>query len=100
MTTDPIRFSQQIAQMCKGSLDDCLTDELAEMVKEMRDSHQNAELILKLKLTKSSEVNEDLIDILPSYTCKHPAINFGKTTYLSTADGDLFGQPMQQEQHD
>ena len=84
-------FSQQLAHMAKGSLDDTLTDELAELVKAIRDTRQGGTISLKLELKPKVDSTGDviMIDIKPDYSVKPPAMPVLGATMYPTADGDL-----------
>ena len=95
-------FSQQLAHMAKGSLDDTLTDELAELVKAINDTRQSGTITLKLELKPKVAANGEviMIDVKPDYTVKPPAMPLLGATMYPTADGDLLRSDPDQAQLD
>ncbi len=88
--TDSTPFSQQIAHLGKGTTDDELTQELAELVRDIKTHRAGGTITLELKLKPILAGHEvELIDIVPSIKVKKPKAQRLSTRMFATYDGDL-----------
>lgn len=87
MNTTP--FNQQLVYLNKGTLNEELTEVLAEVVKAVRETGKAGSLTLTLKVAMFSKANEDVVKISPVVTSKVPEGERAETIMYSTADGDL-----------
>lgn len=91
-------FSQQIAFMSRGVLDAELTEELASVVKAVRETGKAGEITLKIKVRKLDNRNEDAVRLTPVVSAKVPQLPPYDTIMFSTGDGDLLrDDPHQQK---
>jgi len=87
MNTTP--FNQQLVYLNKGTLNEELTEVLAEVVKAVRETGKTGSLTLTLKVAMFSKANEDVVKISPVVASKVPEGERAETIMYSTADGDL-----------
>lgn len=87
MNTTP--FNQQLVYLNKGTLNEELTEVLAEVVKAVRETGKAGSLTLTLKVAMFSKANEDVVKISPVVASKVPESKRAETIMYSTADGDL-----------
>lgn len=82
-------FSQQIAFLNKGALDDELTEELAEVVKQVRQTGKKGEVTLTITIQMLDKRHEDALKITPKVKTSIPTLDPYTTIMFSTADGDM-----------
>ncbi|PID44065.1 MAG: hypothetical protein CSB48_02795 [Proteobacteria bacterium] len=82
-------FSQNLAFMNKGMTDAELTEELASLVKAVRETGKAGSLTLKLKVQMMNQQAEDMITIEPVISATPPKLPGKKALFWSTCDGDL-----------
>ena len=82
-------FSQQLAFLSKGCLDDELTEALSDLVKAVRETGKSGELTLKLKVSMLNKRDENAVKITPTVKAKAPELAPYETVMFSTGDGDL-----------
>lgn len=87
LTTTP--FNQNLVHLNKGTLNDELTEHLAELVKAVRETGKAGSLTLTLKISMFNKANEDVVKISPVVACKLPEGERAETIMWTTADGDL-----------
>ena len=87
MNTTP--FSQTLSYLSRGSVDSELTEELAQLVKAVRETGRAGEITLKIKVQMHSAKDEDTVVITPSVNNKLPKHDMAKAIMYSTYDGDL-----------
>lgn len=61
LTTTP--FNQNLVHLNKGTLNDELTEHLAELVKAVRETGKAGSLTLTLKISMFNKANEDVVKI-------------------------------------
>ncbi|QGH62718.1 hypothetical protein [Serratia proteamaculans] len=89
-------FSQQLTYLNKGSLNDELTEQLAQVVKAVRETGKAGSITLTLKVGMLNKANEDVVKISPVVAYKIPEGERAETIMWSTADGDLLRNDPQQ----
>jgi hypothetical protein len=89
MSAEKTPFSQQIAFMSKGMLDDELTEVLAEVVRAVRETGKQGTVSLNLKIGMLNRADENTMKITPTITHKAPEADRAEAIMWSTADGDL-----------
>lgn len=89
MTTKNVPFSQQVAYLSRGCLDEELTEALAEVVKAVRDTGKSGELTFKIKVSMLNMRDENAVKLTPSVKTKKPEMAPYETIMFSTGDGDL-----------
>ena len=89
--SDNTPFSQQIAFLAKGEINDHLTDEMTELVKAINDFGAAGDITLKLKLkpTIGSTGEVMSISISADISSKRPGPSHAATHMYPAADGDL-----------
>lgn len=87
--SDNTSFSQQVAFLNRGELDDELTQELSELIQQVRLTRKGGAITLKLSVKMADQRTEDRIQIMPSVTVKRPELDRESAILWSTADGDL-----------
>tara|TARA_R110002167_G_scaffold91458_1_gene246128 strand:+ start:192070 stop:192435 length:366 start_codon:yes stop_codon:yes gene_type:complete len=88
-TTKPVApFIQTLSHLERGGLNDELTEELAAVVKAVRDSGKKGEVTLKLNVALMKGT-EDTVIIGSTVTAKVPQLDRPSTIMFSTFDGDL-----------
>ena len=100
MSTKNTPFSQQMAFLNKGMLDDELTEELAELVKKVRETGKSGTLTLTLKVGMLNRRDENAVKITPAVKTRLPEMAPFETIMFSTADGDLLRDDPQQRNLD
>lgn len=88
-TTHKTPFSQQLAHFSKGCLDEELTEEMADVVKAVRETGKAGTITLTLKVQKLNARDENAVQITPSVKSKKPELAPYTTVMFSTGDGDL-----------
>lgn len=73
----------------KGTLNDELTEVLADVVKAVRETGKAGSLTLTLKVSMFNKADENIVKISPSVSSKIPEGERAETIMWSTADGDL-----------
>ena len=86
--------------LAKGTLNDELTEELADVVKAVRETGKKGSITLKLDISMFDRANEDAIRISPTVSKKQPEHARQDTVMFSTADGDMLRNDPDQEQLD
>lgn len=89
MSTKNTPFSQQLAFLSKGCLDDELTEALADVVKAVRETGKPGEITLKIKVSMLNKRDENAVKLTPSVKTKQPEMAPYETIMFSTGDGDL-----------
>ncbi len=89
-----VPFSQHMATMSKGQVDDCLTDELAELIKAINETGKSGTLTFTLKLKpvlsgNASGAEVVMVDMHPSYKVETPRHGMISQRMFPTYDGDL-----------
>lgn len=87
--SDATPFSEQIAYLAKGSLNDELTEELTELVKLVRLTGKKGTLTLTLEVGMLDKSAEDAMRITGDVKTKPPKMDKPTTIMFSTGDGDL-----------
>ncbi|MCD8547129.1 MAG: hypothetical protein LRY38_01480 [Aeromonadaceae bacterium] len=87
MTQTP--FNQQLAFFNRGSLNDELTEAMADVVKSVRETGKQGTITLTLKVSMLNKRDEDAVKITPSIKSTKPELDRAETIMWSTADGDL-----------
>lgn len=82
-------FSQHIAEVSNGALDDELTDFIHKSVREIKDNGGKYEISLKIKITGKEEQGEFIVALIPTYTTKHTPVDIGGSAYQCTPDNRL-----------
>jgi ribosomal protein S28E/S33 len=82
-------FSQQLAFLSKGCLDEELTELLSEVVKAVRETGKTGSLTLTLKVQMLNNRDENAVKITPAVKSKLPELAPYETIMFSTGDGDL-----------
>lgn len=82
-------FSQQLAFLSKGCLNDELTELMAEVVKAVRETGKSGSLTLTLKVQMLNNRDENAVKITPAVKSKKPKLAPYETIMFSTGDGDL-----------
>lgn len=92
-------FSQQLASMTRGSVDAHLTDQMAELVRAIMETHKGGEITLKLKLKPEVSAHEVAqITVTPEISTKMPSEKQMPSLFYPTAQGDLLrNDPRQTE---
>jgi ribosomal protein S28E/S33 len=89
-------FSQTLAYLEKGSLDSELTDQLADVIKGVRETGKQGTVTLQLKVALMKGT-EDTVTLQSTVTNKVPHLDRAQTIMWSTHDGDLVrNDPTQQ----
>lgn len=83
------RFSQHIAEVSDGMLDDELTEVMQKAVKEIANHGGRFEISLKIKITGKEVKDNFFVDIVPTYTTKHTPVDIGGSSYQCTPDNQL-----------
>ena len=86
---DNTPFSQHISHLSRGMLEAELTEELAAVVKAVRETRLQGTLTLSLKIKMHSRSDEDTVIISPSVKTSKPKLETAPAIMFSTADGDL-----------
>ncbi|WP_027710155.1 hypothetical protein [Zooshikella ganghwensis] len=86
---DHTPFSQTVAYINRGSLNDELTEKLSDIVKAVRETQKTGSITLQLKIQMLSNSDEDTIKISPTVKTSIPEYEQPKAVFWSTADGDL-----------
>lgn len=89
MTLKNTPFSQQIGYLSRGSLDAELTEEMAALVKAVRETGKAGTITLTLKVQRLSGRDENAVQIVPTVKMKAPAPAPYTNIMFSTGDGDL-----------
>lgn len=87
MHTTP--FSQQLTFLNRGITDDELTEELASLVKAVRDTGKAGTLTVNIKVQMLNRRDEDAVKLTITHSNKLPQLDSPETVMFSTADGDL-----------
>ncbi len=91
-------FSQHLVYLNKGTLNDELTEVLADVVKAVRDSGKQGSVTLQLKVSMLNKRDEDTVKLTPVVKHQIPELDRAETIMWSTADGDLLrNDPDQQD---
>ncbi|WP_105215742.1 hypothetical protein [Pseudoalteromonas sp. T1lg22] len=89
-------FSQHVSYFEKGCLDEELTEQLAEVIKGVRETGRQGSLTLQLKVSLMKG-SEDTVTIQSTVNNKVPQLDRAQTIMWSTHDGDLIrNDPHQQ----
>jgi len=97
MSNENTAFSQHLAFLNRGELDDELTAELTELVKMVRLTGKKGQISITLKISMMNRRDEDTVKIEPSYKTALPQLEQMEAVMFSTADGDLLrNDPKQQ----
>lgn len=83
------KFSQHVAYINKGSLDDELTEVLAEVIKAVRETGKKGSVTLILNCSMLNVRDEDVMKITPDVKFNVPKLALADTIMFSTSDGDL-----------
>lgn len=89
MSTDVTAFSEQLAYLAKGSLNDECTEELAELIKAVRLTGKKGTLTLTIEVGMLDKSSEDAMRITGDVKTKPPRLDKPTTIMFSTYDGDL-----------
>lgn len=87
LTTTP--FSQTLTHLNKGAVEIETTEELAKLVKAVRETGKAGQITLTLKVSLFNKNDENMVKIDPVVTAKIPELEIGTNVMWSTADGDL-----------
>lgn len=82
-------FSQQIAYLGKGAIDEEATDALAQVVQAVRTTRKKGQVTLVIDVSMLDQRSEDSVAIQASVKQKVPQLPSPKTVMFSTHDGDL-----------
>lgn len=86
---DRTPISQHLAHLNKGLFDDEATEELAKLVKAVRETGKKGELTIKLAVKMIDQSAEDTVLITPTVAAKLPSPEPRRNVFYSTHDGDL-----------
>ena len=89
-------FSEQISVMNKGTTDAELTEALANLVQQVRDTHKKGSISLTLSVSMLNDTQEDVMKITPDIKLSLPKVSQHASVFWSTADGDLLRNDPQQ----
>lgn len=92
-----IPFSQQITQIRGGSLDDELTDALAECVRAVDEQGGTASLTLKISVKRSGKTNSGYVKVSADFSKKLPKPESIEAVLFATPDGALWEDNPKQE---
>ena len=91
-------FSQQLSYFNRGMLDIELSEALAEVVKQVRETKKLGTVTLTLKVQMLNQRDENAMKITPSVKSTLPELPHAETIMWSTHDGDLLrDDPIQQK---
>ena len=93
-------FSQQLAYINKGTLDQELTEALAEVIKMVRETGKKGAVTLTLNCQMLNTRDENTMKITPNVKKSIPELDRADTIMFSTADGDLMRDDPSQVQMD
>lgn len=93
-------FSQQLAYINKGTLDQELTETLAEVIKMVRETGKKGAVTLTLNCQMLNTRDENTMKITPNVKKSIPELDRADTIMFSTADGDLMRDDPSQVQMD
>lgn len=82
-------FTNILAQLNNGELNDELTAQFAEIVKGVREKETKGVLTISLIISPINEKTEDRIKITPKIKTKLPEFEHTDTIVVSTEDGDV-----------
>lgn len=82
-------FSQQLAFINKGTLDDELSEGLAEVIKAVRETGKKGSITLTINCQMLNTRDENTMKITPVVKLNTPELDRADTIMFSTADGDL-----------
>lgn len=89
MASDKTPFSEQVAYLAKGTLNEEATEELAELIKAVRLTGKKGSITVKLEVSMLDKSSEDAMRISGDVTSKKPTPDTPVTVMFSTGDGDL-----------
>ncbi len=89
MASDKTPFSEQIAYLAKGTLNEEATEELADLIKAVRLTGKKGTITVKLDVSMLDKSSEDAMRISGDVKCKKPVPDTPVTVMFSTGDGDL-----------
>lgn len=87
--SDVTAFSEQLAYLAKGSLNEECTEELVELIKAVRLTGKKGTLTLTLEVGMLDKSSEDAMRITGEVKTKPPKLDKPTTIMFSTYDGDL-----------
>lgn len=91
-------FTQQLAYINRGMLDEELTEALAEVVKQVRETKKQGSITLQIKVSMLNQRDENAIKLTPNVKTSIPQLPQAETIMWSTHDGDLLrDDPIQQK---
>lgn len=93
-------FSQQLAFINKGTLDDELSEGLATVIKAVRETGKKGAITLTLNCQMLNTRDENTMKITPVVKLSTPELDRADTIMFSTADGDLMRDDPSQVQMD
>ncbi|WP_213874163.1 hypothetical protein [Serratia marcescens] len=93
-------FSQQLAYINKGTLDQELTKVLSEVIKMVRETRKKGAVTLTLNCQMLNGRDENTMKITPIVKKSIPELERADTIMFSTADGDLMRDDPSQVQMD
>lgn len=82
-------FSQQMAFLNRGSLDDEATEKLTKLIKKVRETGKAGSFTLTMKVGMLNQRDENAVKITPAIKLSLPELPGAETIMFSTADGDL-----------
>lgn len=91
-------FTQQLAYINRGMLDEELTEALTEVVKQVRETKKKGSVTLTLDVSMLNKRDENAVKITPKVKTSIPELPQAETIMWSTHDGDLLrDDPIQQK---
>jgi len=82
-------FSQQLAYINRGTLDEELTEALAEVIKAVRETGKKGAVTLTLNCQMLNTRDENTMKVTPKVSRTVPELDRADTIMFATADGDL-----------
>ena len=80
----------------KWSLDAELTEAMASLVQQVRDTHKKGSITLSLSVSMLNDSTDDVMKITPEIKLNLPKVPQPSSVFWSTADGDLLRNDPQQ----
>ncbi|CAI1133734.1 Uncharacterised protein [Serratia fonticola] len=93
-------FSQHLSYINKGTLDSELSEELARVIKAVRETGKKGAITLVLTCSMLNTRDENTMKITPTVKTSIPELGRAETIMFSTADGDLMRDDPSQVQMD
>lgn len=89
-------FSDQLSALNKGALDVELTEAMADLVQQVRDTHKKGSISLTITVSMLNSSADDVMKLTPEIKLNVPKMAQPSAVFWSTADGDLLRNDPQQ----